>query len=107
MIERSVMASPERCETVMDHQPPPPLSHVLKLLYWRVRRDKRTTPHVAAVLFRFGRSFLTLWLGKYVGRARTPIDRARARRRREVIPRKIGTQAPLCTVSGFQRSRNL
>lgn len=72
MIERSVMASPERCETVMDHQPPPPLSHVLKLLYWRVRRDKRTTPHVAAVLFRFGRSFLTLWLGKYVGRARSP-----------------------------------
>ncbi len=55
-----------------DREPPTPVSHLLKLLYWRVYRHPRFTPHVVAMLLRFCRKYLTLTLRKYIWRARPP-----------------------------------
>lgn len=55
-----------------DSAPPSSVSRLLKLLYWRVRRNPRVAAHVGAVLYSFCQNYLTLWLRKHLARGRPP-----------------------------------
>ena len=56
----------------MDPEPQQTFPRLLKLLYWRVRRNPRVLPHVIAVLFGFGSNSLALWLRGPVRSGRKP-----------------------------------
>jgi heptosyltransferase-3 len=57
---------------VTGSEPPRSIGQLLKLLYWRIRRNPRAAPHVAAVLFGFCGNYLALTLRNHARRAGPP-----------------------------------
>jgi heptosyltransferase-3 len=58
---------------VTGSEAPTSIPRLLKLLYWRLRRNPRAAPHIAATLFSFSRNYLMLSLKKCLGRSRRPM----------------------------------